>query len=232
MPTETEELKRALRRDIRQRRLTRTAEQRDAAAADFTRNLIALTTQQQARVVACYLSSPLEPNTRPYVAWAAAHGVDTLIPISRDDGLLDWVYGGGPGETAGLFGILEPVGARLGLSAIRGADLILTPAAAIDADGMRMGWGRGFFDKTLASLDRRPPVFAIVHDDEVLDVVPRESHDQPVDGVVTPPASCASPPDSGSVQSVGAARSSISSPIRSTRATARSKSWTAVHSPG
>jgi 5-formyltetrahydrofolate cyclo-ligase len=53
MPTETEELKRALRRDIRQRRLTRTAEQRDAAAADFTRNLIALTTQQQARVVAC-----------------------------------------------------------------------------------------------------------------------------------------------------------------------------------
>ncbi|MCY7326450.1 MAG: hypothetical protein LH605_10020 [Microbacteriaceae bacterium] len=63
--------------------------------------------------------------------------MDTLIPISRDDGLLDWVCGSGPGETEGLFGIRELVE-------------------------------------------------ALLHDDGVLDAVPRASHDQPVDGVVTP----------------------------------------------
>lgn len=186
MSTEAEGVKRELRRELRQRRRDRPAEERETAASGITRNLIALTAEHDARVVACYLSMPTEPNTRPYVAWAAMHGVETLIPVSRADGLLDWVYGGGPGESEGLFGILEPVGGLLGTSAIRGADLILIPAAAIDRDGMRLGWGRGFFDKTLAAMDRRPPVFAIVYDDEVLDAVPRESHDQAVDGVVTP----------------------------------------------
>lgn len=186
MSTETGEAKRALRRNIRQLRSVRTAEERAAAAIGLTRNLIELTTEHRARVVSCYLSTPLEPITRPFLVWAAAHGVDTLIPIIRDDGLLDWVYGGGPNETDGPFGIREPVGKRLGTAAIRAADLLLVPAAAIDTGGMRMGWGRGYFDKALAALNPRPPVFAIVHDDEVLDAVPRESHDQSVDGVVTP----------------------------------------------
>ena len=66
--------------------------------------------------------------------------------------------------------------------------LILVPAAAVDRTGMRLGWGRGYFDKTLGSMDRRPPVFAIVYDSEVLDELPREAHDQGVDGVVTPSA--------------------------------------------
>jgi 5-formyltetrahydrofolate cyclo-ligase len=31
-----------------------------------------------------------------------------------------------------------------------------------------------------------PPVFAVLFDDELVDEVPRERHDEPVDGVVTP----------------------------------------------
>ena len=60
------------------------------------------------------------------------------------------------------------------------------PAAACDRSGMRMGWGRGYFDKTLGSMDRRPPVYAVVYDDEIVDALPHEPHDQPVDGAVTP----------------------------------------------
>ena len=64
--------------------------------------------------------------------------------------------------------------------------VLLVPAAAVDRSGMRMGWGRGYFDKTLGSMDRRPPVFAVVFDDELLDALPSEPHDERVDGVVTP----------------------------------------------
>lgn len=49
-----------------------------------------------------------------------------------------------------------------------------------------MGWGRGYFDRTLASLEEPPPVFAVVYDDELRESVPSETHDRPVDGVVTP----------------------------------------------
>ena len=51
---------------------------------------------------------------------------------------------------------------------------------------MRLGWGRGFFDKTLGSMERCPPVYAVVYDTEILDEVPRDLHDQRVTGVVTP----------------------------------------------
>ena len=51
---------------------------------------------------------------------------------------------------------------------------------------MRLGWGRGYFDKTLGSMEGGPPVYAVIYDDELVDTVPTEPHDQPVDGVVTP----------------------------------------------
>jgi 5-formyltetrahydrofolate cyclo-ligase len=49
-----------------------------------------------------------------------------------------------------------------------------------------MGWGQGYFDKTLGSMEKCPPVYAVIFDDELVDSVPSEVHDKRVDGVVTP----------------------------------------------
>ena len=65
-------------------------------------------------------------------------------------------------------------------------DLMIVPAAAVDRTGMRIGWGRGYFDKTIGSMEGCPPVYAVVYDSEILDEVPSELHDQPVTGAVTP----------------------------------------------
>ncbi|MEY9851377.1 5-formyltetrahydrofolate cyclo-ligase [Leifsonia sp. EB41] len=178
--------KRALRAELRERRQNLTSTERQAAAAGITRNLVDLTTDLSARSVACYLSTTIEPDTRPYVNWAVAQGLRVLLPVSREDGLLDWTTGDGETETEGLFGMPEAVGELLGPIAINDVDLILVPAAAVDASGMRMGWGRGYFDKTLGSMEKCPPVYAVVFDGELVDEVPRERHDQPVDGAVTP----------------------------------------------
>ena len=178
--------KRALRAELRERRQNLTSTERQAAAAGITRNLVDLTTDLSARSVACYLSTTIEPDTRPYVNWAVAQGLRVLLPVSREDGLLDWTTGDGESETEGLFGMPEAVGELLGPIAINDVDLILVPAAAVDATGMRMGWGRGYFDKTLGSMEKCPPVYAVVFDGELVDEVPRERHDQPVDGAVTP----------------------------------------------
>jgi 5-formyltetrahydrofolate cyclo-ligase len=70
--------------------------------------------------------------------------------------------------------------------AINDVDLILVPAAAVDGTGMRLGWGQGYFDKTLGSMEKCPPVYAVVFDSEFVERVPREVHDQAVNGLVTP----------------------------------------------
>ncbi|WP_285116002.1 5-formyltetrahydrofolate cyclo-ligase [Leifsonia sp. fls2-241-R2A-40a] len=178
--------KRALRAELRERRQNLTTTERQSATAGLTRHLVDLATDLSARSVAAYLSTPIEPDTRPFVNWARAQGMRVLLPISREDGLLDWTTGDGESETEGLFGLPEAIGELLGPIAINDVDLILVPAAAVDASGMRMGWGRGYFDKTLGSMEKCPPVYAVLFDGELVDEVPRERHDQPVDGAVTP----------------------------------------------
>ena len=105
-----------------------------------------------------------------------------MLPVSNPDGSLSWVTF--TGETqAGIFGFAEPVGASADLA---GADLIFIPALAVDISGQRLGKGKGYYDRALAALETVAPVIAVVFDDEILEAVPTEDHDHPVDAVITP----------------------------------------------
>ncbi|MES2171438.1 MAG: 5-formyltetrahydrofolate cyclo-ligase [Actinomycetota bacterium] len=180
--------KRALRAELRERRRIMTSTEREQATSLITAHLRDLVTALDARSVAAYLPANDEPNIRPFLNWAEANGIDLLFPISRDDGLLDWTHGDGETEREGLFGMPEPVGELLAPNVINDVDLILVPAASVDRTGMRMGWGRGYFDRTLGSMEKCPPVYAVIFDRELVDSVPSEVHDKRVDGVVTPGA--------------------------------------------
>jgi 5-formyltetrahydrofolate cyclo-ligase len=183
----TDNAKRALRADLRERRQMMSQAARETAAAGIHSQLDALVDRFGARTISCFLSTTTEPGTRGFVTDAVARGIRVLLPVTRTDGLLDWAVATPDGEIAeGLFGLPEPVGELLGPIALDEADLLVIPAAAIDARGMRLGWGRGFYDKTLGSMNHCPPVYAVVYDSEVLDDVPKDTHDQAVSGVVTP----------------------------------------------
>lgn len=186
MPDDPDVDKRILRAELRERRRNMPAHERELATEGFTARLEELIGSTQAESISCYLSMPTEPNTRPFVNWAEARGIRVLFPVTREDGLLDWTVGEEEIETLGLHGTPEAVGELLGPMAINDVDLIIVPAAAIDATGMRLGWGRGYFDKTLGSMGKCPPVYAVVFDSEFVETVPREVHDQPVNGIVTP----------------------------------------------
>ncbi|GAA1785728.1 5-formyltetrahydrofolate cyclo-ligase [Agromyces lapidis] len=186
MPEDPDVQKRILRAELRERRRNMTAHERELATEGFTARLEELIGSTEAETISCYLSMPSEPDTRPFVNWAEARGIRVLFPITREDGLLDWTVGEAASETVGLHGTPEAVGELLGPMAINDVDLILIPAAAIDTSGMRLGWGRGYFDKTLGSMGKCPPVYAVVFDSEFVEHVPREVHDQPVNGIVTP----------------------------------------------
>lgn len=184
--SQAETQKRALRAQIRERRRIRTSTERASAAQAITQHLVDLATRLEARSISAYLSMTDEPGTREFVDWACGQGIRVLLPISREDGLLDWAPYDGEGEELDFLGLPTPTSELLGPIAINDVDLIVIPAAAVDRTGLRMGWGRGYFDKTLGSMEGCPPVYAVIFDDELLDAVPRERHDQPVNGVVTP----------------------------------------------
>lgn len=178
--------KRAMRAELRERRRIATTTGRAEADAAITRNLIALATQLGARSLSAYLSTPDEPGTREFLEWACSHEIRVLLPVSRADGLLDWAEFDGSDEFEDDLGMPAPTSERLSPNALDEVDLIIVPAASVDRSGMRMGWGRGYFDKTLGSMQQCPPVYAVIFDDELVDAVPSERHDQRVNGVVTP----------------------------------------------
>lgn len=83
----------------------------------------------------------------------------------------------------GKYGLPEPVGPRLGPEDIADAAVVIVPGVAADRTGMRMGRGAGYYDRSLAHATGA--VAAILHPNEVVDAVPHDAHDLPVDAVIT-----------------------------------------------
>jgi 5-formyltetrahydrofolate cyclo-ligase len=84
---------------------------------------------------------------------------------------------------SGTFGLSEP-----------GADepevtprIVFAPLLAFDRRGNRIGWGAGFYDRTLAGLRARGPVTAVgvAYAAQELADVPADAHDQPLDWIAT-----------------------------------------------
>ncbi len=66
-------------------------------------------------------------------------------------------------------------------------DVVMVPLTAYDLEGYRIGYGAGFYDRTLAALRAMGPVraFGFAFACQQLPHVPREAHDEPVDAMVT-----------------------------------------------
>jgi len=80
----------------------------------------------------------------------------------------------------GPLGIPYPVDSR----EVR-PDHVLLPMLGWDPQGYRLGYGGGFFDRTLAALAKRPRVIGVSHEQAYLETIRPQPHDIPVDFVVT-----------------------------------------------
>jgi 5,10-methenyltetrahydrofolate synthetase len=64
-------------------------------------------------------------------------------------------------------------------------DVVLLPMNGWDSKGYRLGYGAGFFDRTLASLAKRPVVIGVAYEQARLDTIHPQPWDIPVDYLVT-----------------------------------------------
>jgi 5-formyltetrahydrofolate cyclo-ligase len=181
--------KQALRERLLSRRRALPPRALAEAAGALREVLLATPEIAEARTVAAYVSVGPEPGTGSLLEELEERGVQTLLPVQTGDGDLDWArYTGPMGLAPATRGVLEPQARRLGPDAVRGADVVLVPALAVDRRGYRLGRGGGFYDRALARLITGDGlVIALLHDGELLDLpVPTEPHDRPVPAAATP----------------------------------------------
>jgi 5,10-methenyltetrahydrofolate synthetase len=136
-------------------------------------------------LLAAYWPMPGEPDVRPAMRrwWRAGWGL--LLPrvVARDEALVFLPWEPGERLSAGLLGTWEPA-----LAPARVPDLILIPCLGFDERGYRLGYGGGFYDRSLAALDAAgAPVVAIGVAPEcaLMSGFEPGPHDRPLDWIVT-----------------------------------------------
>ena len=184
LPPDVGTAKSALRARHLARRRKRPAPERAAAAAAATRAL--LTGLAGARTIAAFCPDEMEPGHGRLPAAYTQLGARVLLPVvPADEGELRWAVDTGR-LAPGRYGLLEPVGPRLGPTAIGAADVVVVPALAVGRDGSRLGRGGGYYDRALRHARPDAVLVAVVFDDELVDALPVEAHDLRVTAVVTP----------------------------------------------
>jgi 5-formyltetrahydrofolate cyclo-ligase len=173
-------LKNALRASHRQRRIGC-----DPHDPGFAERLTALPEWQGATTVAGYLGYGSEPRVTHALQAAIAQGKRVLLPQLQPDGDLKWMaWDGDQNSLARVGNVMEPIGDGH-FDVIAEADLIITPALAVDRAGHRLGQGGGSFDRALARAATAISV-ALIYEHDLVDQLPAESHDQVVAIAITP----------------------------------------------
>lgn len=177
----------ALRAEIRERRRIMPPLERKVAEEKILRRMKNTVIKLNAKRIGCYISTNDEPDTQKFLDWAIRNKVSVLVPAAREDGLMDWVlYDPSNITSTDDLGLAVPESTTYGPIVLSELDLIFVPGACVSSDGMRLGWGRGYFDRALGAITKEAPTFAVLFDHEIVSDVPREVHDQKVKGAITP----------------------------------------------
>lgn len=180
------EQKRVLRVDAAARRIRARAEQGAGAATAVACHAVALAQALQPGWVSGYLAMQDEMDVLPAVLAMAANGWQGCLPVVVGKGRPLQFRAWSPGTKLedGVFGTRHPA---KGAQEVR-PDLLLVPLLAFDRSGYRLGWGGGFYDRTLAGLRQSgTPVAAVGvgYAAQEVDAVPRDHYDARLDWVVT-----------------------------------------------
>lgn len=126
-----------------------------------------------------------EPDLRPLIErWAAADktGFRALLPVvvHEHDALAFRTWSPEMRLVDDRYGIPTPTGGELCRPQV-----LLVPVIGFDATGHRLGYGGGYFDRTLALLRPRPRTIGVGFELSRLEAIAAEPHDQALEAIVT-----------------------------------------------
>ena len=145
-------------------------------------NLINLVQYKNSKTIMFYVSFNSEVNTHDMIREAlrnktvvipkvAHHEIEPSVIIDFDNLI-----------PSSKFGILEPIETMK--IAYKNINLVLVPGIVFDEEGHRIGYGFGYYDKFLKKVPKAIKI-GLVFDFQVIDRIPREMHDVPVDFIMT-----------------------------------------------
>lgn len=154
----------------------------EADAAAVT-HLLAAILPHQGQAIAGYMPIRTEVDPLPVMAAMASFG-PVCVPVIEEAGkpLMFHKWEPGCDMADGPFGALVPASAELVIPSV-----VIVPLVAFDREGGRLGYGGGFYDRTLEKLRASGPVTAIGYAfaAQEADTLPLEPTDQPLDMIVT-----------------------------------------------
>lgn len=186
--TQTAVEKEHLRRYILRLRDRQSIGELEQKSGDIIDQVLHLHEYVRARGVACYVSKDSEVNTRTLIRTALDQEKRVLVPVVKS-GDIDLFFSEirdlGKELATGTFGILEPKAEFVRPVGLDVVDLMFVPGIVWDKDGYRLGWGRGYFDRAIKKLPEHVRSAGLAFNMQLINQVPRDQFDVPVDMVVT-----------------------------------------------
>ncbi|MBO4905586.1 MAG: 5-formyltetrahydrofolate cyclo-ligase [Bacteroidaceae bacterium] len=173
--------KKALRKQIRQLKSCHTAEQLAAMSEQVESRLMETSYWQQSRNILLYSALPDEVDTKILLLAACREGKNVWLPVVVGDNLILRSYQSTTPMHKGAFGIAEPQGEQL--TDLTVIDLAIIPGMAFTSDGVRLGRGKGYYDRLLPRLTKATHI-GLCFPFQLVDNIPSESHDQLMDDVI------------------------------------------------
>ncbi len=135
------------------------------------------------QIIALYWPIRDEIDCKPLLTALMDSGQPICLPVVLGDGepleMRLWEQGQ-PLYPSG-FGTLAPSDG----APVVEPDIVVIPLLAFDRLGTRLGYGKGYYDRTLAILSSKPLLVGYAFSGQELDFIPREAHDMPLDILVT-----------------------------------------------
>ena len=177
--------KAALREAMLERRRALDAEAHRELSAAIGERLRGDERYRDARVLHSYIDArDNEVATRDLVQVSLRAGRRVVCPRALPGGRLEhYEIGSLEDLEPGRFGLLEPPPDPARAVDPSAIDLVLVPGIVFDREGFRAGFGGGYYDRFLAAIDA--PSIGLAFALQLVDRVPREAHDVPVDAIVT-----------------------------------------------
>ena len=138
------------------------------------------------KIIASFISFKSEISTQFLNEFLLNNGKILCLPIIKNNSeTLNFIeYNLKTKLVSGKFGIMQPSN----LSKEFFPEIILTPCLAFDANGFRLGYGGGYYDKTFSYLKKIKHKFisiAVAFDDQKIDELFHDKYDQKINYILT-----------------------------------------------
>jgi len=164
------------------------ADELDLLSSNISRRLFELPELKEAKTISTYVHTGSEVRTMDIIEWCLEQKKRLIVPVTdKTNRKLVFSELKAPNKELEhrTFGILEPKPEYLRPVSLEEAQVILVPGTAWDQKGYRIGYGGGFYDRTINSLHGHLLKVGLSYEFQIVNTIPTTAYDRSVDKIVT-----------------------------------------------